>query len=75
MFREFHLIVNIKLDDGNGQTPLLLAVKLGSVEVTKLLMEDTPNSVHVIDKAMCWASRSRNSNWILFAYYSTVTSR
>ncbi|KAG3163094.1 hypothetical protein JG687_00013757 [Phytophthora cactorum] len=41
---------NVELGDANGQTPLMLAVKLGSVEMTKLLIESSPNSIHAIDK-------------------------
>ncbi|KAF1778869.1 Ankyrin repeat-containing domain [Phytophthora cactorum] len=41
---------NVELGDANGQTPLMLAFKLGSVEMTKLLIESSPNSIHAIDK-------------------------
>ncbi|GMF35347.1 unnamed protein product [Phytophthora lilii] len=42
---------NIELGDTNGKTPLMLAVRLGSVDLAKLLVQASPNSVHAIDKS------------------------
>ncbi|ETL40004.1 hypothetical protein L916_08708 [Phytophthora nicotianae] len=41
---------NVELGDVNGQAPLMVAVKLGSVEVAKLLIESSPNSSHAMNK-------------------------